>query len=111
MPERRKKSNAISWDTNREIALALPGVEESTSYRIPAIKVRGKLFVRLREECDVIVVRIHPTGRAMRMAGDPDAFFVTEHYAPFPYMLVRLSAVAKDDLAELLTDAWRLVRS
>jgi hypothetical protein len=43
------------------------------------------------------------------MAADPDAFFVTEHYSPFPYMLVRLSAVAKDDLAELLTDAWRLV--
>jgi hypothetical protein len=43
------------------------------------------------------------------MAADPDVFFVTEHYAPFPYMHVLLSAVAKDDLTELLTDAWRLV--
>jgi hypothetical protein len=27
---------------------ALPEVEESTSYRTPAFKVRGKLFLRLR---------------------------------------------------------------
>jgi hypothetical protein len=109
MSERRKKSKAVSWATVREIALALPGAEESTSYQTPAMKVRGKLFVRLREEGDVIVVRIEPNERAMRMAADPHAFFVTEHYAHFPYMLVRLSAVAKDDLAELLSDAWRLV--
>jgi hypothetical protein len=81
----------------------------STSYRTPAIKVGGKLFVRLREEGDIIVARIEPNDRAMRMAADPDAFFVTDHYAPFPYMLVRLSAVAKDDLADLLADAWRHV--
>jgi hypothetical protein len=87
----------------------LPGAEESASYRTPAIKVGGKLFVRLREEGDVIVVRIDPNDRAMRMAADPDTFFVTEHYAGFPYMRVRLSAVAKDDLAVLLTDARRLV--
>jgi hypothetical protein len=105
----RVRRKAVTWETVREIALALPEAEKSTSYRTPAMKVRGKLFARLREEGDVIVVRIEPNDRAMRMAADPDAFFVTEHYVPYPYMLVRLSAVAKDDLAELLTAAWRLV--
>ena len=110
MPERRKmKSSPVTWDTVREICLALPGTEESTSYGTPALKVRRKLFVRLREEGDVIVVRIELNDRAMRIAADPDAFFVTDHYVPYPYILVRLSAVAKSDLSELLTDAWRLV--
>jgi hypothetical protein len=107
MPEHQKKWNAVSWDTLREIALALPGAEENTSGRTPTIKVGGKMFVRLREEGEVIVVCIELNDRATRIAADPDAFFVTEHYGLFPYMLVRLSAVAKDDLAELLTDAWR----
>ena len=93
----------------RKLALALPGAEESTSYGTPAVKVNGKLFVRLREEGGVIVIRIDRTGRAMRLATDPKAFFFTDHYAAFPYMLVRLGEVAVDDLKELLTDSWRLV--
>ena len=72
MHERQRKSNAVNWDTVREIGLALPGAEESTSYRTPAIKVGGKMFVRLREEGDVIVVRIESNDRAMRLAADPD---------------------------------------
>jgi hypothetical protein len=104
-----KKPKAISWNTVRKLALALPGTVESTSYGTPAIKVKGKLFVRLREERDVIVVRIEPSDRAMRIQADSGAFFVTDHYVHFPYMLIRLPAVKLDDLTELLQDAWRLV--
>ena len=34
----------IDFDTVRKIGLALPGVEDSTAYRSPALKVRGKLL-------------------------------------------------------------------
>jgi hypothetical protein len=108
MTQRSRKS-AINWNTVRKLGLALPQTAESTSYGTPALKVNGKLFVRLREEGDIIVVRIDPDQRAMRMVADPTAFFVTDHYVPYPYMLVRLTAVAKDNLAELLQDAWRIV--
>jgi hypothetical protein len=104
-----KKPRAISWATVRKLALALPDTEESTSYGTPAIKVKGKLFVRLREERDEIVVRIEPSDRAMRIQADSGAFFVTDHYVHFPYMLIRLPTVKRDDLEELLQDAWRLV--
>lgn len=40
----------ITWDTVREIALELPDVEEGTSYGTPALKVKKKLFVRLKED-------------------------------------------------------------
>ncbi len=35
---------AIAFDTVRKIGLALPGVEESTAYGSPALKVHGKIM-------------------------------------------------------------------
>jgi hypothetical protein len=41
-----------SWDDVVAIAGALPGVEQSTSYRTPALKAKGKTFARLRTEAE-----------------------------------------------------------
>jgi hypothetical protein len=101
------RRSTVDWDTVRAIALALPGAVASTSYGTPAFKVGGKLFVRLHDSGDSIVVRIEQAERAMRLRADPKAFYITEHYAPYPWMLVRLSAVRRDDLADLLEESWR----
>ncbi len=55
-----------SWDDVVRIGCALPEVEESTSYRTPALKVRGKGFARLRTEAEIEAtgVRIDPPGHA-----------------------------------------------
>jgi hypothetical protein len=102
-------SRKVTWATVRDLALALPGTEESTSYRTPAMKVRGKLIARLKEDGETIVVPMGLDERAVRIEADPDVFFVTEHYAPWPYVLVRLAKVTRTDLRELLQDAWRMV--
>jgi hypothetical protein len=104
----KRQPKAIGWERVRAVALTFPGTEESTSYGTAAFKVRGKLFVRLKEDGESIVVRIEEQDRAMRLQADPQAFYVTDHYVPYPWMLVRLSAVAADDLADLLVEAWRL---
>jgi hypothetical protein len=88
--------------------MTLPEVKESSSYGTPAFKVRGKLFVRLKEDNESIVVRIEEAHRALRLQADPCAFYITDHYLNYPWVLVRLSAVTQDDLADLLNDAWRL---
>jgi len=110
MPRGRRagRSRSISWDVVQELALAYPGAEVGTSYGTPAVKVRGKLFVRLHQDGDSVVVRIDMSERAMRMQADPKAFYITDHYLPYPWMLVRLSAVRRDDLDDLLEDSWRL---
>ncbi len=102
-----RKSRTVTWDTVRELALALPGAEESTSYGTPAFKVRGKLITRLLPEGDAIVVPIAMAERALRLQADPKTFYITDHYRPYPYMLVRLARVHRDDLAYLLEEAWR----
>lgn len=50
--------NLITFDTVRQIALALPEVEDSTSYGTPALKVRRKLIIRLKEDGEKIVVKV-----------------------------------------------------
>ena len=102
------RRRSITWDTVREIVSDLPGVAESTSYGTPAFKVRGKLFVQFHQDGESIIVRIEEKPRSLRMQADPSAFYITDHYADHPWMLVRLNAVDRDDLADLLLDAWRL---
>jgi hypothetical protein len=99
----------LTFDTVREIARELKGAEEGTSYGTAAFKVGGKLFVRKHQDGDFLVVRINQQERAMRLRADPETFFITDHYVNYPWILVRMDRVARDDLAELLHDAWRLV--
>ena len=90
-------------------ALALPEVEEETSYGTPAFKVRGKLLARRRQEDPrVLVLYVDRAEQDLLVRGRPEAFFMTPHYAGYPYVLVRLDEVAVDELRELLTDAWLL---
>jgi hypothetical protein len=111
MAKAPKKSAArkITWDTVRGLGAKLADIEESTSYQTPALKVRGKLIARLKEDNETIVVPMGLDERAVRIAAEPDVYFVTEHYVPFPYVLVRLSAVGRKDLGEILRDAWQRV--
>ena len=44
----------------------------------------------------------------MRMKADPETFYITDHYLNYPWILVRLAKVEREDLRELLGDAWQL---
>ena len=69
--------------TVRRLVLALPGVEEGVSYGTPGFRVRGKFLARLWEDGgDSREVR----RRRARLpyAGEPETFFVTEHYRGYP---------------------------
>lgn len=97
------------WDDVVEIESRLPGVEVSTSYGTPAIKVAGKLMCRLRTDPDAVVMRVvDMDDREALLQGQPDVFFTTPHYDGHAYVLVRLEHVDPVQLAELLEDAWRL---
>jgi hypothetical protein len=87
-------------------ALELPGVEVGTSYGTPALKVRGKLLVRLKEDGETCVVRTDPAARDMLLAADPAVFFLTDHYRNAPYVLMRMAAVDSAQLVDLLEHAW-----
>jgi hypothetical protein len=100
----------VTYDTVREMALALPGVEEGTSYGTPALKVRGKLFVRLKEDGETIVLKTTYEEREELMAHDPETYFITDHYLNYPYILVSLARVNEDALKELILTSYRLAK-
>jgi hypothetical protein len=97
----------VTFDDVRQLALALPAVEEGTSYGTPAFKVRGKFLSRLREDGETLVVRIDFDERDILMAANPETFYITDHYRDYPAMLVRLATVDPDELRDLLEGAWR----
>ncbi len=97
-----------TWDDVVEIAGGLPEVGESTSYRSPALKVRGKGFARLRTESDgllVLMCRLDEK-EALLASGDP-AFTTTPHYDGYGAILVDLERIDRERLTELVEDAWR----
>jgi hypothetical protein len=51
----------MTYDDVRKIALAWPEVEDGTSYGTPALKVRNKMLVRLKEDGDSLVMPGVPT--------------------------------------------------
>lgn len=99
----------VTYETVLELARALPDAKESTSYGTPALKVGGKLFVRLKEDGETIVLRTDAFERAHLLSTDPKVFFITDHYREYPWVLVRLSETTRTQLRELLEGAWRRV--
>jgi len=105
------KKAGVTFDDVRRIAATLPGAEESTSYGTPAFKVRGALFVRLRDDIDALVVRVEMDQRQDMIDADSRVYFLTDHYLEYPWILVRMSSVRIDALADLLRGAWQLAIS
>ena len=98
-----------TWDDVVAIGLGYPGVEVATSYGTPALRVRGKGMCRLRTDPDALVLRVlDMADRESLLQAAPDVFFTTPHYDGYPYVLVRLESVGRDQLTELIEDAWRI---
>jgi hypothetical protein len=105
--------STINFDTVRNIGLALPDVEESTAYGLPALKIHGNLLACVpanrSAEPASLVVRVDFDDRAELLAADPDVYYLTDHYADYTGVLVRLSRVNPDVLRDLLGMAYKFV--
>jgi hypothetical protein len=103
----------IDFAAVRELGIALPGVEEGTTYGSTALKVGGKMFaclaVHKSAEPGSLALRIDFQQRDQLIAEEPGTYYVTDHYVPYPCVLVRLTRVHRDALRDLLQMAWRFV--
>jgi hypothetical protein len=95
-------------DTVRRMALALPEATERETWGTPTFRVRGKIFVMFAEgEREAWVKSTHDEQRALTQM-DPVTFFVPPYVGPSGWVGVRLRTVDRDEMRELLTEAWRL---
>ena len=98
-----------TWADVVAVGRGLPEVEESTWFRTPCLRVRKKSFCRMKEDGETLVVRVVDLeDKEALLRSDPDVFFTTPHYDGYAYVLVRLDRIGRDQLAELVEDAWRL---
>ena len=108
----------------RRIALALPETveaEDDFAFRVrnKAAKSGARPFAWTWHERvtpgkprvprpDVLVVRVASLAEKQTLlAADTAKFFTEPHYDGYRAVLVRLAAIGEDELAELITDAWR----
>jgi hypothetical protein len=112
MPNKKNtRRRPLTFKDVRGIALSMPEVEEVTAYGMPAFKAGKTRFVgepipRHDVESNSIGVPMSFENRARLLASRPDVYYLTEHFAPYPGVLVRLSSIGRDELREILSAAW-----
>ena len=99
----------ITVETIRRIVANLPGALEAPSYGTPGFKARKKLFARIHQKEDAIVVLLQSIEhRDALIARDPMTYFITDHYENAGIVLVR-PTVDEREFRDLLIHAWRQV--
>jgi hypothetical protein len=75
----------VDFNVVREIALALPGVEETTLHDAPCFKVSGRLLASRAldksAEPNTLVVRIDFNERTELLAQSPKVYYLTDQMA------------------------------
>jgi hypothetical protein len=107
-----------TFEDVKRAAADLPEVAESTSYGTPSLTVRGKSFCRMwgdREHdrdkvggTEVLVVYCDVDEKDALIESAGGVLFSTPHYDGYGAMLIKLSDVQPDDLADYLEDSYRL---
>lgn len=96
----------LSIDSVIELGLKLAGVNESSYYGVPALKLNGRMLactpVNKSAEVNSAVVAVGFEQRATLLKKHPSLYYITDHYAPHPTMLIRLSRVSRADLERTL---------
>ena len=107
--------------TLRRLAMALPEVVETSrggdhlAFEVAGGKGIAWTFMRRVHpkkprvpDPAAIAIRCLIERREMLVAAAPDRFFDDDHYRGYPAVLVRLPAIEDDELAHLLSEAWKL---
>ena len=98
----------MTWQQLCRLAAALAGVTVDTWYGTPALKVRGKGFVRLKEDgATVVFVLDSVDTQEALIAARPELYFITDHYRGYAAVLARLEALSRGEAMERLEHAWR----
>ncbi len=112
---------AKGYERYLKVVLALPGTEASPGpgtlwvrgtavFETPSVRVCGKVLSRWRTEAEgALALRCGLLDRQILLQAQPDIFFVTDHYASYPMILMRMERVSPAVLTDVIERAWRLV--
>lgn len=92
----------------RELAMALPEVQEKPAWGTPGFYVANKLFARAREDGLTLSISFPKEERAAYIAADPKTFPDIPHFREYDSLAINIQRIKKAELGELLRRAWLL---
>jgi hypothetical protein len=98
----------MNFDEIRQIALSFPGVTEHQVFGGPTLRV-GKRFLACiaKIDPDTLCIKVpDPLQRDVLLNSKSETYYLTDHYANFECLLVRMPNVDPDELRDLFEGAW-----
>lgn len=111
-------TSEVTLDTVWQLGAKLPGVEKSTAFGAPALKVKGRngklqimaaVPTNKSAEPGSLMVRMDRGERAALLEEAPGIYYAPDHYLGYDAVLVRLARITPDLLRDLLTMAYNFV--
>ena len=104
---------AATFDRVKKLAVKLSGVVVDTYFGMPALKLDGQMVACMAShksaEPNTLVVRIDFFERDLRVANEPEIYYLKPHYVDYACVLTRLSRIDDVALGELLESGWRFI--
>jgi phosphoribosylglycinamide formyltransferase-1/phosphoribosylamine--glycine ligase/phosphoribosylglycinamide formyltransferase/phosphoribosylformylglycinamidine cyclo-ligase len=114
----RDRTPEAKLERVREIAMSLPGAEETTSHGMPCFRVQGgKMFCYFTHDhhgdgiIAIIVKTSGPDEQAQLIDRDPDIYYRPAYFGPSGWVGVRLDTPDTDwdHIADRIELSWKLV--
>lgn len=87
----------------RKIMLAIAGTDERPWFNRPSVFIHDRFLSKVHEKEEAVVLQVGSMEmRDMMLEAEPKLFYITDHYRKFPFVLVRLPALNRTILKQLL---------
>jgi hypothetical protein len=87
----------------RKVILSIPGTDERLWFNQPSVFIYDRFLAKTHHKESAVTLQVGSMEmRDMMLEAEPELFYITDHYRKFPFVLVRLSALTKTVLKEML---------
>ncbi|MFE4514292.1 MmcQ/YjbR family DNA-binding protein [Kitasatospora sp. NPDC056783] len=97
----------VTFDQFRTMAMDLPEAAQEPTWDIETLRVRGRIFAMGAPDGDRVTVKASPEDQAELLAAEPEVFSSAPYVGRHGWVSVRLDLVDREELLDLLTEAWR----
>ncbi len=95
----------VSTDQVRELALSLPEAEDQDHRGRPSFRIRGRIFTTLWPDAGIAVIKAPADEVHACVEASPETFEILT-WGQSEFLKVHLEHADRDEVAELLTEAW-----
>jgi hypothetical protein len=96
------------FDEIRQIALSFPGVEEFQTFGRPSFRVSKRFLASVAKiDPNTLCLKVpSQLEREFLLSTKPEIYYLTDHYASFECLLVRMPLADPQELRDLFEQAW-----